>query len=321
MTVSQNASPLPISELYSHVVSLRIGHLTELSPAHDSSDLPAQPACPDEHQIRAQLERIIASAMFDASLRNRAFLRYVVDQTLAGQANYIKGYSVAQEVFQRDVNFDPQLDPVVRIEARRLRRSLELYYLTVGKLDPVRIDLPKGGYVPTFFFNDRDRLQSDAEAFLDETRLPRQMSGAHFIADPFIIVRPFENLGDPSQDGIARGLADELIVRLLAYEGVAVVAEGIGSTPLLASGPHYRATQSRFAPPGRVLKGSMRRSADKIRIWAQLLDASNGRYLWVKGFDFVSDMSDISAVQEQIATSIVDAVAGSDGALFKAYSV
>src|SRR3954468_13508656 len=61
MTVSQNASPLPISELDSHVASLRIGHLTELSPPHGSSDLPAQPARPDEHQIRAQLERIIAS--------------------------------------------------------------------------------------------------------------------------------------------------------------------------------------------------------------------------------------------------------------------
>lgn len=82
--------------------------------------------------------------------RLRRFLSYVVEQALAGHADRIKAYSIAVEVFGRDVNFDIHNDPVVRIEAGRLRRALERYYLLAGGLDPVLIEIPKGGYVPQF---------------------------------------------------------------------------------------------------------------------------------------------------------------------------
>src|ERR671918_20022 len=66
----------------------------------------------------------------------------------AGRADRLKGYSIALAVFDRDDSFDPQTDPVVRLAARRLRRALEHYYLTAGRDDPVRIEIPKGGYAP-----------------------------------------------------------------------------------------------------------------------------------------------------------------------------
>lgn len=99
---------------------------------------------------RAALERVVSSPDFAASERARRFLSYVVEETLAGRSDRIKAFSVAVEVFGRDESFDPQNDPVVRIEAGRLRRALERYYLLAGKDDPVFIDIPKGGYVPTF---------------------------------------------------------------------------------------------------------------------------------------------------------------------------
>ena len=105
-------------------------------------------AAPDT--VRAELERILASSQFDASPRNRRFLQYVVEETLANRAERIKGYTIATEVFGRDPSFDPQTDPVIRIEASRLRRSLERYYLTTGLHDPIRIDIPKGSYVARF---------------------------------------------------------------------------------------------------------------------------------------------------------------------------
>jgi adenylate cyclase len=73
-----------------------------------------------------------------------------VEETLAGRADRLKGYTVATAVFERDESFDAQADPVVRIEAGRLRRALERYYLVAGQADPLRIEVPKGGYVPTF---------------------------------------------------------------------------------------------------------------------------------------------------------------------------
>ena len=111
-----------------------------------ASNLDAIP--PD--QIQLQLERIIASSAFDASRRNRAFLRFIVEETLAGRADRIKAYTIATSVLGRDEAFDPQSDPIVRIEASRLRRSLERYYLKAGHDDPIRIEIPKWSYVPSF---------------------------------------------------------------------------------------------------------------------------------------------------------------------------
>ena len=100
--------------------------------------------------MRGELERILGSPGFDASARNRRFLEYILEETLAGRADRLKGTSIAIDVFGRDGTIDPQHDPVVRIEAAKLRRRPERYYLTAGREDPIRIDIPKGGYVPTF---------------------------------------------------------------------------------------------------------------------------------------------------------------------------
>jgi hypothetical protein len=100
--------------------------------------------------IRAQLKRVLGASPLQANERRSAFLRYVVDETLAGRAERLKGYNIAVEALGRDETFNPQTDPVVRLEARQLRNDLAHYFLNVGPDDPVRIDIPKGGYVPTF---------------------------------------------------------------------------------------------------------------------------------------------------------------------------
>ncbi|WP_454914748.1 hypothetical protein [Xanthobacter sediminis] len=117
-------------------------------------DLPADAAVPADdawqHEVRAALERVLASPDLCTSPRLGAFLRYVVDSTLAGRAEQIKGYTIAVEALGRAPTFDPQSDPIVRVEATRLRRALQNYYNTAGLTDPVLIHIPKGGYVPQF---------------------------------------------------------------------------------------------------------------------------------------------------------------------------
>src|SRR5919107_1795463 len=105
---------------------------------------------PAAEDVRAQLEILLASPDLDAPARARRFLRYVVEETLAGRADRIKAYAIGTEVFERNADFDAQGDPVVRIEAGRLRRALERYYLSDGLLDPVVISIPKGAYIPHF---------------------------------------------------------------------------------------------------------------------------------------------------------------------------
>src|SRR5215813_14233418 len=128
--------------------------------------------------VRTQLHRIVACQEFDASARNRRFLQYVVEESLEGRADRIKAYSIATSVFGRDAGFDPQTDPIIRIEASRLRRSLERYYLTAGRGDPIRIDIPKGSYIPTFGDRTVDMPPPIAAAPEDGARPTRELPGA-----------------------------------------------------------------------------------------------------------------------------------------------
>ena len=101
-----------------------------------------------DSDIRTELERILSSPVFEASQRNRQFLQYVVEETLAGRSDRIKAYSIATQVFGRGDDFDPLQDSIVRIEAARLRRELEHFYLKQGPGPLVQISIPKGTYVP-----------------------------------------------------------------------------------------------------------------------------------------------------------------------------
>ncbi|RZV42142.1 MAG: hypothetical protein EX271_06560, partial [Acidimicrobiales bacterium] len=116
---------------------------------------------PTQVQILEQLEKIIESEVFSASPRKQRFLRYIVEKKLAGEASSLKGYAIGVDVFERDESFDPQADTIVRVHARNLRKSLDLYYLTSGKDDLVRIEVPTGSYVPRFTVIDAAASTSD----------------------------------------------------------------------------------------------------------------------------------------------------------------
>lgn len=102
---------------------------------------------PERAVIENQLERLFASEEFASAPKMRALLRYLVDATLAGDVERLKGYAIGVDVFERGVDFDPATDPIVRVQAGRLRKLLDSYYNTSGKGDPLRIDIPKGGYI------------------------------------------------------------------------------------------------------------------------------------------------------------------------------
>ena len=106
----------------------------------------------DQKAIREQLDRILKSGPFLHAPRRQRFLEYIVNETLAGRGERLKGYSIAQEVFDRSDAFDPNVDPIVRVEAARVRDKLREYYGVDGRSDPIRIDLPKGSYTPHIEF-------------------------------------------------------------------------------------------------------------------------------------------------------------------------
>lgn len=98
--------------------------------------------------IRAQLERVLSSPQFSHSGRLSRFLRFIVEAAQAGQADSVKEYLIGVEVFDRGKDFDPRIDPIVRVQAAKLRSKLMEYYASAGAKDPVVITLPKGSYAP-----------------------------------------------------------------------------------------------------------------------------------------------------------------------------
>lgn len=100
--------------------------------------------------VEAQLEKILASEQFAHAERLSRLLRFVVEETLHGDSGGLKEYNLGISVFDRDASYDPRTDPIVRVEAGRLRSKLAEYYTSNGGQDTIRIDLPKGSYCPVF---------------------------------------------------------------------------------------------------------------------------------------------------------------------------
>ncbi|MGF7213131.1 TolB-like protein/tetratricopeptide (TPR) repeat protein [Skermanella aerolata] len=109
-------------------------------------------------EVMLQLDRIVHNQQFERADRSKAILSFVVAEMLAGRSDRIKAYTIATLVLNRDADFDPQVNPIVRMEAGQLRRRLDRYYATDGAEDDLVIAVPKGGYVPSF---SRRKLKSN----------------------------------------------------------------------------------------------------------------------------------------------------------------
>ncbi|RWF65057.1 MAG: hypothetical protein EOS26_30455, partial [Mesorhizobium sp.] len=112
-----------------------------------------QHATPAAPAVRETLERLLASETFGRSERARKLLRYLVEREQAGEADKLKGFSIAMDVFGKDGDFDPSTDAVVRVQAGRLRELLQHYFANEGVAEPIRIAIPRGGYVPSYELN------------------------------------------------------------------------------------------------------------------------------------------------------------------------
>jgi serine/threonine-protein kinase len=209
------------------------------------------------------------------------FLTFCVEAALRGEAP--KEYVVGTAVFDRKDGYDPRVDPIVRVEARRLREKLEQYYSQAGVADEVIIQLPKGSYTPLV---ERRGASSASQ--------PRARPAA-------IAVLPFSNLSkDPEDDYFSDGLTEELIHRLTRVEGLRVLAWPSASR--LRGWDDDSAIRSKL-DIDFVLRGSVRRGAGGVRITAQLVDAATGEFRWSEGYSRA--LSDLLLLQEEIAGSIV----------------
>ncbi|MGD9387502.1 MAG: hypothetical protein PVI87_04670 [Gammaproteobacteria bacterium] len=249
--------------------------------------------------IRSQLDRMLGHEEFIATDKMRDFLRFVVEETLAGNARHLKGFTIAMAVFGRDQDFDPAHDPVVRIQAGRLRRAIERYYLVAGADDPVHIDIPKGSYVPVF---------STPEA---NEEPPAAVSLSVNGDWPSILLLPFDDMtGSPELAYLGPGLATELCMELGSCSDLRV----------MLSHDQLPGTPESTATPDFVVRGSVRLQDSEIKVVVQLARAATGEQLWVDSLKTSVHDKSLLTFQERAAAAICAHIAGEHGVIFRALS-
>lgn len=262
-----------------------------------------EPTTPLDHDlIRQQFQKIIASSEFQATSRQRNFLTFVITESLAGRSDNLKGYTVATQVFGRAEDFDGSVDPIVSIQANKLRRALERYYLIDGRFDPIRIDIPKGGYVPTFVRQDITEIEKTPDVLVDESVLENSW--------PTILILPFKNLtGDPEQDFLGPGISTELAIEVSRFENIRVLfpRDGIAGAGI-------------YPQPRFVLNGELYKDRNGIKLTIYLVDTRSGIQIWGDICQTGVSLADIYCFKERVVNVVATKICGEFGIIPKAIS-
>ncbi len=256
-----------------------------------------QPYHPTKEDITLQLERMESSPDFKATPQQIALLKYVVARTQEGNADGIKGYTVATEVFGRGADFDQSIDPIVSIQASRLRQALSRYYETAGINDPLKIDIPLGTYVPTF--------NEGLPEYPDIAAEPAE-SVCDMAAWPIILVRPLLNLtANPDDDYLSVGLTAELAHALSHYREIRVLEAPRGDR----KSPH---TEMDF---DFIIDGHVRRDPSGVRVTIRLRDAEKGVRIWSGKYRGNLETAEMISFQEDVAAKVAVSMAGGNAVI------
>lgn len=309
---------------------------------------------PTADEICRQVERILGSEEFHAPKRGRNFLEFVVNETLAGRSGFLKAFTIANVVFGREASFDPQNDPVVRIEAGRIRKALERYYLVAGRADEVIITVPKGGYVPHFEYaqglplppaspeereetqaaepDDRDGSRRKMRApMLSAARAPGTIIAAALVLFALVFAFAFALSGPEGRTTASTPPAaaePKVIVEFFAESGSAGTGSDIASglrddvigqlarfDDIVVIADPLRG--GRAAGADYALQGNVQLDESRLRAAARLVRQSDGAVIWAKNFDADLDAENKLVIQGNISRQISSAIAHPYGAIFQ----
>jgi tetratricopeptide (TPR) repeat protein len=231
-------------------------------------------------EVRAQLDQILRSRVFIQSHRIRRFLQFIVEESLLGQPHRLKEYPIGLEVFDRREAFDPRVDSIVRVEARRLRNKLEEYYRTEGRDDHIRILLRKGSYMPIF------ENGSVAGGVAPAPRRTVEIA-------PLAFINPAPNacqFADEIQRRLAHVLIKEGCLQVIAQPQPDPFSSETNGLPRHVSNAEY------------VLEGSLEFQTNRFHLIVQLFSSADGSYTWSEATDF--EYPDLRGV-EQLAQSLL----------------
>jgi TolB-like protein len=265
-------------------------------------------AMSDSAALREHLQKVLASPGFANADRLRRFLQFTVDAHLKGESAQIKEYVLGREVFDRDDNYDPRLDPIVRVEARRLRQRLTEYYNGPGRTDTVRIDYPKGSYAPAI--TTPQPLRKSPPLILAAAAVAAIIAAVYFLTrqavpDNAIAVVParwtfVDPTGlDPSDEAVA-----EAVTAQIANRGKIPV---IGWPSILSFRTHPKPAPelAKAAKAAMVLAISVRVTGDQSRVTVFLVEPFTGRKRWAEDF-YAQELKTPEAIRVLAQTIAID---------------
>ena len=291
------------------------------------------PGTPDVEAVRAQLERILASPGFANAGRLSRFLRFVVERTLDGEGDQLKEYRLGTEVFDRPADYDPRLDSIVRVEARRLRAKLAEYYDGPGQGDPVLIGVDKGSYAARFAAAAESDAPAEAQRVTAEVvghvlgrpttaRWPAPVLGGLIILAVLVIgwrlvardtasassrvqvaVLPltrYEVTPEPVPEALADAVTDGVIAELARHANVEVA-----SRTSVMPFRERRVSLSTIAATlnvQAVVEGRIQVTGSRLWVEVRLVDAKRDRKVWVD--DFAGDTSNRRELERRIAAAL-----------------
>ena len=258
---------------------------------------------PDESAIKAELQRVLSSKIFQKSTVLSNFLRYVVTETMENKISEIKEYSIAVKALGKPADFNPQLDALIRIHAGRLRRSLLEYYNEEGKLNPLIISVNKGSYIPEFLFPEK--LNGKAVTIPISARP----------VDPAInrvAVLPFKNMsGLKENDFMIDGFGEQLSSDLARFPEIAVISY-FSTAKFQHEKPDIREV-GRELNTSHLITGSIYRDKKHIRISMQLVNALTGAQIWTQTYDRILQSSYPYDLFDDIIKQVVPKLTGYHG--------
>jgi adenylate cyclase len=258
--------------------------------------------------IREQLDKILNSQALAGSDQLKRLLRVSVERTLDGQTDSTKEYTLGIEAFGRPDGYDPKVDPIVRVQARRLRTKLKEYYGTEGATDAIVIDMPKGGYIPAF--ETREAPRRKAIWALIAMAAPLIVGLVWLLrprpTDPFsVAVLPIRNYsGDASKQYLADKTTDALITHLSRNKSLRVVsattsrrfANSEASLPEIAKAlsVHW------------VVEGGMGYERGQVLLKLRAVNGDTDRKGWADAYQ--TGVDDLSSTQAKAAAAIAEAI-------------
>jgi adenylate cyclase len=223
--------------------------------------------------VSHHLNQALSSPLFRNAERQARFLRFVVDSALHSPESTIKEFDIGIAVYDRRSDYDPRMDPIVRVEAARLRARLREYY-EVTPPEHVRIEIPKGRYVPVFITIEDD---------------PAPMN-----TDLSVLVPPFRCLSaDPGDQNFCDGLTEEVLHKLAQVPRLRVITQSVAARLEQIDGPK----------PHYLLEASVRRAGAEIRLTLHLMELTGGGSTRFSNV-YQTTISNVFVTQEQLAEQI-----------------